>query len=84
MADCNGDDPSGRPGRLARDQGPDVGCALNCGTPTSPLFMVNHWLNNFDQLVTDAKEVNTFTVLDARMQACVTERGRRPNFVAVN
>ena len=46
--------------------------------------MVNHWLNNFSQRVNDSKEVNTFTVLDARMQACLAERGRKPNFVAVN
>lgn len=48
------------------------------------VVMVNHWLNNFGQLVSDSKEVNTLTVLDARMQACLTERGRKPNFVAVN
>jgi hypothetical protein len=59
-------------------------CALNRGAATSPLFMVNHWLNNFSHLVSDSKEVNTFTVLDARMQACLAERGRKPNFVAVN
>ena len=59
-------------------------CQLNRGRAASPLFMVNHWLSNFTTLYTDAQKVNAADVLGPRVEQCQAERGRLPNFVAVN
>lgn len=54
------------------------------GTAESPLFLVNHWLSNFSSRVSDAVTVNAESVLLPRVEQCRTERGRLPNFVAVD
>jgi len=48
------------------------------------LFLVNHWLSGFTNLVSAAQQVNTAEVLGARVEQCERERGRFPNFVGVN
>jgi len=48
------------------------------------LFLLNHWLSGFSTLYTDARTVNAYAVLSARGRQCQAERGRLPNFVAVN
>ncbi len=66
---------------------PTVGsfsCEPNRGNADAPLFLLNHWLANFDSLVTDARLVNDREVLLARAEQCQTDRGQIPNFVAVN
>jgi len=62
----------------------DFSCAPNRGPDDAPLFLVNHWLANFDTLVSDAELVNAHDVLLGRMEQCRAERGQIPNFVAVN
>ena len=62
----------------------DLSCRLNRGSASNPLFLVNNWLSGFGSLVTNARKVNAYAVLDPYLQRCREERGRIPNFVAVN
>ena len=59
-------------------------CAPNRGVPEAPLLQINHWLNGFDNLVSDARLVNAADVLWPRVEQCREERGMQPNLVAVN
>ncbi|MCD9199655.1 PI-PLC domain-containing protein [Aeromicrobium wangtongii] len=59
-------------------------CTRFRGPADASLFLVNHWLSNFDSRVTDAAKVNAEDVLWPRLKTCEAERGRRPNFVAVD
>jgi hypothetical protein len=62
----------------------DLSCAPNRGQPSNPLFLVNYWLSNFRTLVSDAKKINAYAVLAPYLARCRQERGRIPNYVAVN
>lgn len=62
----------------------DFDCTLNRGSADSDLFMVNHWLSSFTALVSNAQKANAEEVLGERVRECEQERGRIPNFVAVN
>jgi hypothetical protein len=59
-------------------------CAPNRGTPDAPLLQINHWLNGFTSLVSDAELVNAADVLGPRVEECRRERGMQPNLIAVN
>jgi hypothetical protein len=59
-------------------------CARLRGEADSPLFLVNHWLSNAATREQDAAAVNTAVVLGRRVRQCQAERGRLPNFVAVD
>jgi hypothetical protein len=59
-------------------------CALNRGSASNPLFLVNYWLNNFQSLVSDARTINAYDRLWPYLQRCKGERHLLPNFVAVN
>jgi hypothetical protein len=61
-----------------------LSCAPNRGPADAPLFLLNHWLSGFTALVTNARRVNTISILGARADRCRAERGQIPNFVAVN
>ncbi len=62
----------------------DFECSLKRGEPDSPLFSVNHWLANFNRLISSAEEVNAYEVLKPRIDECEIERGRAPGMIAVN
>jgi hypothetical protein len=62
----------------------DFDCAPNRGGEDADLFLVNHWLSSFTALVSNAQKANTEAVLGGRVRTCRDERGRIPNFVAVN
>lgn len=62
----------------------DFSCAPNRGPDDAPLFLVNHWLSGFGNLVTAAQTVNVVEVLGERVEQCEDERGLRPTFVGVN
>ncbi len=62
----------------------DLSCRPNRGSPTSPLLLLNTWLNNFTTLATDARTVNRESFLLPYVQRCQSERDHIPNFVAVN
>ncbi len=59
-------------------------CEPNRGRPDAPLFQINHWLNGFTSLVSDAQLVNAADVLGSRVEQCRDQRGMQPNLVAVN
>ena len=59
-------------------------CAPNRGVPDAPLLQINHWLNGFTSLVSDAQLVNAADVLGPRVQECRREREMQPNLIAVN
>ncbi|MET0931710.1 MAG: hypothetical protein ABWX74_19480 [Aeromicrobium sp.] len=59
-------------------------CDLFRGPADAPLFLVNHWLSNYATRVSDAAVVNAPDVLEPRLEQCQAERGRLPNFVAVD
>jgi hypothetical protein len=59
-------------------------CVPNRGSSSNPFFLLNHWVAKEPPRVTDAEQVNAREFLLARAQKCERERGRLPNFVAVN
>jgi hypothetical protein len=61
-------------------------CALNRGTTTNPLFLLNHWLGDTFGLPSQERAVtaNSFDVLHERALACWTQTGHIPNLVAVD
>jgi len=61
-------------------------CAPNRGTPSSPLFQINHWITPAGAAPTigQAKAVNTYDVLKPRVQDCMTQRGKFPTIIGVN
>ena len=64
----------------------EMNCDLNRGALDNDLFLVNHWVST--QLDTPDKskaaDTNAYETLVARLEACQTERGHIPNFVAVD
>jgi hypothetical protein len=78
--------PSGTTLQFGRDWTGDPSCAPNRGTPDSPLFQVNHWVTpaGAAPTVEQARVVNAYDVLMARVKACMGERGRFPTIVGVN
>jgi hypothetical protein len=62
----------------------DLSCQLNRGSPASPLFLINNWVSNFTALVSHAVTTNAYDVLWPYLTRCQHDRGRLPNFVAVN
>jgi len=66
----------------------DFSCALNRGSATNDLFLLNHWLSTSPPLnlptEDGAKQVNQRSILEARARQCQQETGHLPNFVAVD
>jgi hypothetical protein len=59
-------------------------CSLNRGSPTNPLFLLNHWIDHSPASQAEAAEANGYEFLLARAQQCQQERGHVPNIIAVN
>jgi hypothetical protein len=64
----------------------DLGCAVHRGSPGNGLFLMNHWVNGALGLPSEhgARAVNTFERLYDRALHCAEQRGRVPNFLAVD
>jgi hypothetical protein len=62
----------------------DFSCEENRGNLESSLFLMNHWVQRIAPDRADAVRVNAVDVLVDRARQCERERGRRPNFLAVN
>lgn len=62
----------------------DFSCAPNRGGADASLFLVNHWITDKTREVSNARRVNAREVLLGRLEQCREERGRPPNFVAVD
>lgn len=61
-------------------------CAPNRGTPTSPLFQINHWITPAGSAPTveQARVINAYDVLMPRVQDCMTQRSAFPTIIGVN
>lgn len=61
-------------------------CAPNRGTPSSPLFQINHWVtpSGAAPTVAQAATVNAYDVLMPRVQNCSIQRSMFPTIVAVD
>lgn len=64
-------------------EGPNS-CTPNRGTPNSPLFQLNHWIERVNPSPGLARKVNAEKVLLARARRCERERGLKPNLVNVD
>ena len=62
----------------------DFSCEANRGGDDKPFFLLNHWIQRGSPNRVDASIVNDFDFLLARAQQCEAERGKMPNFIAVN
>lgn len=62
----------------------DFSCVENRGDADSSLLLMNHWIQRVAPDRADAAPVNTLDVLVDRARQCERERGRRPNYLAVN
>jgi hypothetical protein len=63
----------------------DFSCRPNRGGTTAPLFMVNHWIETTPTpKPSNAAIVNAHDFLLARARQCQKERGKLPNFLAVD
>jgi hypothetical protein len=62
----------------------DFTCELNRGDPEAPIFLVNHWIDDWKRVPQNSAEVNARDVLLPRLEQCQEERGQLPNFVAVD
>jgi len=59
-------------------------CEPNRGDTGKPFFLLNHWIQRGSPNRVDGAIVNDYDFLLARAQQCAEERGKMPNFVAVN
>ena len=61
-------------------------CAPNRGSPSSPLFQINHWVTPAGSAPTvrQAKTVNAYDVLMPRVKDCMKQRDLFPSIIAVN
>ncbi len=59
-------------------------CAPNRGDTGKPFFLLNHWIQRGSPNRVDGAIVNEYDFLLDRAQQCAAERGKMPNFVAVN
>ena len=59
-------------------------CRPNRGTPSSPLFQMNHWIERVNPSPAIARKVNAEKLLLARARLCERERGLKPNLVNVD
>jgi hypothetical protein len=62
----------------------EFSCDPNRGETDASLFLLNHWITDKRHEVSNATRVNARDVLLPRAQECQVERGRLPNFVAVD
>jgi hypothetical protein len=64
----------------------DFSCALNRGSRSNALFLLNHWLSTTEGEPDKSKApiANAYDVLYGRANGCATEAADVPNFVAVD
>ncbi len=63
----------------------EMSCAANRGGTSGSFFLMNNWIDTTPSpKPSNAAIVNAYDALLARAQQCQTERGRRPNLIAVD
>ena len=63
---------------------PPRSCRPNRGSPNSPLFLLNHWIERVNPSPGLAAKVNARDLLERRARACARRRELVPNIVAVD
>jgi hypothetical protein len=63
---------------------PPASCRRNRGSPYSPLFLMNHWIERVNPSPGLAAQVNARDLLVRRGRRCAKARGLVPNIVAVD
>jgi hypothetical protein len=63
---------------------PPRSCRANRGSPNSPLFLLNHWIERVNPSPGLAAKVNDRDLLVRRGRRCARKRGLLPNIVAVD
>jgi hypothetical protein len=63
---------------------PPRSCRANRGSPNSPLFLLNHWIERVNPSPGLASRVNQRDLLVRRGRRCAAKRGLLPNIVAVD
>ena len=59
-------------------------CRANRGTPTAPLFQLNHWVESYPPNPVRADTANAPSFLLARARRCMERRERIPHILAVD
>jgi hypothetical protein len=59
-------------------------CAPSRGEPESPVFMLNHWVDDFPPRPSANARVNSRAAILARAERCERRRGLRPSLIAVD
>jgi hypothetical protein len=62
----------------------EMSCDRNRGPDDAPLFLMNHWVSRVAPDRQTAAVVNAQDAVVGRARRCASERGRLPNFVAVD
>lgn len=62
----------------------DFSCAVDRGSGSNPIFIMNHFLTDPVGMMSFAEMVNPYPVLSPHVTTCRTERARIPNFVTVD
>jgi hypothetical protein len=61
-----------------------MSCEPNRGGTDKPLFLLNHWIDRVSPDRVDAARINAYDFLLKRSEQCADERGKMPNYIAVN
>lgn len=61
-----------------------IACKPGRGTPESPLFVINHWVDSFPPSPSRARQVGDRRTLLRRVRRCRATLGRVPNAIAVD
>jgi hypothetical protein len=61
-----------------------LSCRENRGGAGKPFFLMNHWIQRGAPNRVDGAVLNEYDYLLARARQCEAERGKMPNFIAVN
>jgi hypothetical protein len=59
-------------------------CDPNRGTPESPMFLINHWIDRFPPSPSENGEVSDRRTLMRRIRSCRERHDRAPNLIAVD
>ncbi len=62
----------------------DFNCKPARGKTGKDFLIVNHWVDSGAPDPSEANSINSEKTLTRRLQQCITDRGKLPNFVAVN
>ncbi|MBJ7469932.1 MAG: hypothetical protein JHD16_01455 [Solirubrobacteraceae bacterium] len=62
----------------------DASCQPNRGTPSAPMFQLNHWVESYPPNPVNADTANAPSFILERARRCMREREREPTILAVD